>query len=170
MRIEAIIGRMEAYPAALDALLSDTPSEDTRWKPPSGAWSILEIVAHLADEEVGDFRTRVRMTLEDPTLAWPPIDPEGWAVERGYNDRELRVELERFAEERRESVRWLRSLESSDWSQTYHHPKGWDLAAGDVMVSWAAHDALHLRQIAKRLFELAKRDGTSWSPDYAGDW
>jgi hypothetical protein len=38
------------------------------------------------------------------------------------------------------------------------------------MVSWAAHDMLHLRQIAKRLFQIAQRDGDGFSTDYAGEW
>jgi len=36
-------------------------------------------VNHLVDEEEGDFRLRLRSTLEDPARDWPPIDPEGWA-------------------------------------------------------------------------------------------
>jgi hypothetical protein len=38
------------------------------------------------------------------------------------------------------------------------------------MVSWCAHDALHLRQIAKRTFQMAQRDGGRFTADYAGDW
>jgi hypothetical protein len=36
------------------------------------------------------------------------------------------------------------------------------------MASWAAHDALHLRQIAKRLYELTARDAGRYSAGYAG--
>jgi hypothetical protein len=50
------------------------------------------------------------------------------------------------------------------------HPKVGATAAGDVMASWAAHDALHLRQIAKRLWELAGRDGAPFRTGYAGEW
>ena len=40
----------------------------------------------------------------------------------------------------------------------------------DLLTSWAAHDALHLRQIAKRLFQLAERDGGEYNSRYAGEW
>jgi hypothetical protein len=42
------------------------------------------------------------------------------------------------------------------------------MRAGDLLASWAAHDARHLEQIAKRLHGLAARDGTPYSVAYAG--
>lgn len=170
MQIDRLIERMERFPGALHALLEGLDPECARWKPPSGAWSILEIVCHLGDEEVDDFRTRVRMTLEDPGRDWPPIDPEGWARERGYNERDLAERLARFASERTDSVEWLRSLKQPDWSSERVHPKLGSMRAGDVMAAWAAHDALHLRQIAKRLHELAGVDAGGFDTEYAGRW
>lgn len=165
----ALIARMEGFAAALPAAVAGVTGADSRWKPPSGAWSILEIVNHLADEEVEDFRRRLELTLRDPSLPWPTIDPEGWAVQRRYNERELHESVDRFVRERRASLEWLRSLREPDWGRTYRHPRG-DLSAGDLMASWAAHDALHLRQIAKRLYELTARDAGRYSAGYAGAW
>ena len=44
------------------------------------------------------------------------------------------------------------------------------LSAGDLLASWAAHDWLHLRQIAKRRHELTARDAGKFSIAYAGRW
>jgi hypothetical protein len=143
---------------------------DARWRPDEGGWSILEIVTHLADEEVEDFRRRVELTLRDPEAPWPPIDPEGWAVERRYNEGSLAEAVGRFVAARRESVRWLRGLERPDWSTAHRHPKLGPLRAGEIFTAWVAHDALHLRQIAKRLFQMAQRDGGEYEPAYAGTW
>ena len=170
MDLHSLIGRMEPFPQAVQALLTGLPDADARWKPPTGAWCILEIVNHLADEEVEDFRTRLRLTLEEGEREWPPIDPEGWARDRKYNERDLGESLARFAAARAESIAWLRSLESPDWSRFREHPRAGRLTAGDLMASWAAHDALHLRQIAKRLHELAARDGHGARTRYAGEW
>ncbi|NUP91044.1 MAG: DinB family protein, partial [Candidatus Sumerlaeia bacterium] len=52
---------------------------------------------------------------------------------------------------------------------THRHPKAGPLRAGDLLAAWAAHDALHLRQIAKRLLDLARRDAGGFKTDYAGD-
>lgn len=166
----ALVERMATFPGAVAELIRGVSDEDARWRPASGAWSILEIVCHLGDEEVEDFRARVRSTLEDPERAWTPIDPEGWATQRAYNEADLGEAIERLAREREVSVQWLRSLESPDWSRAWVHPKFGPQRAGDVMVSWAAHDALHLRQLAKRLYELGVRDGGGFDAGYAGDW
>ena len=170
MDTDAQIDRLERFVDTLRAVAGGIPPEDARWRPDEASWSVLEIVAHLADEEVEDFRRRVELTLRDPTAGWPPIDPAGWAVERHYNEGNLDEALDRFAAARRESVRWLRGLRGPDWSRTHEHPKLGPMRAGDVFTAWVTHDALHLRQIAKRLYQMTARDGGEYGPDYAGAW
>lgn len=165
----ALIARLESLGSVLTAMVAGVPRADAVWRPPSGAWSILEIVNHLADEESLDFRARVRLTLEDPAADWPAIHPSQWAVEKRYNDRDLAESAARFAAERRESIRWLRSLQSPDWSRAHMHPRAGPLSAGRLLGAWAAHDALHIRQIAKRFYELAPRDSGE-EVGYAGEW
>lgn len=87
MDLAALIDRMERFPRVLDALVEELPSDMALARPGPATWSITEIVTHLADEEAEDFRVRLRSTLEDPARAWPPIDPEGVAVERAYRSR-----------------------------------------------------------------------------------
>ena len=170
MNLVAVIDRMGCFPATVRAACAGLSVADERWRPDATRWSIVEIVTHLADEEGEDFRARVRSTLKDPTRAWMPIDPEGWADERRYRERDLGEELSRFERERADSVAWLRSLRDPDWSRAYEHPKLGPIAAGDLMASWCAHDALHLRQIAKRLYELTRRDAAGFGTAYAGEW
>lgn len=170
MDASRLIDGMDRFASSIPALTATLSREDAQWKPPDGAWSILEILCHLADEEVEDFRCRLELTLRDPSLEWPPIDPPRAAVERRYNEHDPADALTRFAHEREKSVAWLRSLHAPDWNATKVHPKFGSMRAGDLLVSWAAHDALHLRQIAKRLFQLAQRDGAGYSASYAGEW
>jgi hypothetical protein len=170
MNHAALIARLERFPAALSTAVAVVASDDAAWKPPSGAWSVLEIVRHLVDEERDDFRARLRSTLEDAGRAWPGIDPEGWARERRYNEGFVSAALAEFARERGASVAWLRSLASPDWTATHVHPRAGAIRAGDLLASWAAHDALHLRQVAKRIYELAARDAPGFSGGYAGEW
>jgi hypothetical protein len=172
MNAGPIIARLAGTPKAISALLSDVSAEDSHFKPPSGAWSIVEIVCHLADEDRCDFRSRLRSTLETPEKPWPPNDPEAWARDRKYQERELGEALADFERERAASMVWLRTLRDVDWTRAYIHPKVGPVTAGELMVSWAAHDALHVRQIAKRLFELAARDGAAegFFTRYAGEW
>ena len=170
MDFPKLIDSLDRFGRLLPVLVNGISHSDACWKPESGAWSILEIVCHLADEEVEDFRCRVKMTLRDPSRPWPPIDPENVAIERNYNEQNLEKVLERFVRERESSVDWLRSLENPNWDNAYEHPKFGPISVGDVMVGWAAHDQLHLRQIAKRMFEMNARDGAPYQTDYGGQW
>jgi hypothetical protein len=164
---EALLARMERTPDVLEALLSSLPAADWRWKPTPADWSILEVVGHVLDEETGDFGARVEATLTDPKKAWPPYDPPGRVVEGRFNEQEPLETLRRFREERGRTLVWLRGLPAPRWDAAHPHPKG-ALHAGDLLASWAAHDARHLEQIAKRLHGLAARDGAPYSVGYAG--
>lgn len=170
MNAQALIERMAITPAVVSSLTSSLRDDDLRFKPESGAWSILEVLCHLGDEEVDDFRARLRSTIESPDRAWQSIDPEGWAKARNYNAQNPGVALERFMRERSASLAWLRGLGSVDWSTAHVHPKFGAIRAGDLLAAWAAHDTLHIRQIAKRLYDLSGRDSRGFTTIYAGQW
>lgn len=64
-------------------LLERPPVEEISFRPAPDRRSLLEIVHHLLDEEVEDFRRRLRLTLDRPGEPWPFLDPEGRVIERG---------------------------------------------------------------------------------------
>lgn len=175
MNFIRVTERMATFPSSISCAVVAITPEEARFRPtspryPGGAWSILEIINHLVDEEVEDFRARLELTLCSPGAPWPPIDPERWAVERRYNERDVDESVARFVSERGRSIAWLRGMHGPDWSATHVHPRIGPIRAGDLLASWAAHDALHLRQISKRLYELARRDCEGYSAQYAGEW
>jgi len=167
---DRLIARLARFADALPAVVSCIDSEDASWRPDDSSWSVIEIVCHLVDEELEDFRTRTLMTLQQPDADWPPIDPEGWANSREYQSQNLSEQLERFVQRRRESIDLLRAIDSPDWSRTHTHPKLGDFSAGQMLACWCAHDALHLRQLSKRMVQLVQRDARACSTEYAGDW
>lgn len=166
-----IIDRLERFTETFPAIVAAFHPDDIAWKPDPESWSVLEIVCHMADEEAEDFPTRVFLTLQDPSLDWPPIDPEGWAISRGYLAQDLQTQLARWTTLRTQSIKALRALENPDWSSTKQHNQFGPMVAIDLLGAWSAHDALHLRQLAKRLHQLASRDaGPDSTTRYAGDW
>ncbi|MEM7476268.1 MAG: DinB family protein [Planctomycetota bacterium] len=169
MDMSFAIASLARFPAVLLSVTHDLPSATWLYKPDSETWSILEIVCHLRDEEVEDFRYRVRSTLEDPSKPWPPIDPPQAAIDRKYQEDDPQAAIESFMKERAESLRWLKTLENPEWTICHEHSKVGPVPASRLLGSWAAHDLLHLRQITKRLFECTQI-AAEHSLDYAGEW
>ena len=116
MNHRALVDGLDRFATVLPAVVAGIAPDDSRWRPPSGAWSILEIVRHLVDEESLDFRRRVELTLGGTGETWPPIDPEGWATERRYNEGSLDDAVAAFVAARGESVSWLRGLADPAWT------------------------------------------------------
>jgi hypothetical protein len=168
MNLDLMAQRFTAQAEAIRHLVSGLPEDTVRWKPAPNRWSVLEVLGHLLDEEREDFRRRVDLTLHQPGAPWPPIDPEGWVAERRYNEQDPARVLGDFLEERRRSVAWLGTLRDPDWTLAFQHPKAGPLRAGDVMVSWLAHDTLHLRQMAGVLTEHTSAGAAPFSTRYAG--
>ncbi|MEN8806665.1 MAG: DinB family protein [Desulfobacterales bacterium] len=128
-------------------LFKNLVDEQARWKPGADRWSLLEVINHLYDEEREDFRKRLALVLSDPDAPWPAIDPEGWVLQRGYNERKLNESLDNFFRERSTSLTWLRELASPDWQAIHHHPKMGSMSAELLLANWLAHDLFHIRQV-----------------------
>jgi DinB superfamily len=163
-------GQLATTAACIRALAGGVDAEQARWKPAPEKWSILEVVNHLADEEVEDFRTRLDLVLHRPGEPWPPIDPQGWVAARGYAGRELGESLDRFARERERSLAWLQTLADVDWERAYVHPAAGPITAGSLLASWVAHDLLHIRQVTKLRYDWLAARAHPHSPAYAGPW
>lgn len=170
MNSASLIQRMKRMPATLQAMISDVPESELKWRPADGGWSILEIICHLADEETDDFRPRIQITLQQDGTRWPSIDPRQAAIDRDYQSQAIESVIERFTGERQASLEWLQHLDKPDWNAEYDHPVFGIVRAGDLLAAWVAHDALHIRQIAKRLYQMTQQDAAGFSTAYAGDW
>ena len=154
---------------AIEDLAKDLKPDQVRWKPDAECWSVLEVLNHLLDEEVLDFRRHLAHILETPDEPWPGIDPQGWVTEKRYNERELESTLASFRAERRKSIDWLLTLGEPDWDVAVPMPWG-QLTAGDMLASWLAHDLLHLRQLIELRYALTQTYSEPFSVEYAGEW
>jgi len=151
------------------AAVGGVSPEAARWAPTPDSWSILEVLNHLYDEEREDFRVRLDYILHHPGEPWPPINPQGWVTERGYNQRDLAESLRGFLDERQISLAWLEGLRQADWDTPCQTPFG-TMQAGDMLASWAAHDLLHLRQLVELHRALLVQSAQPYAMDSAGPW
>jgi len=165
-----IIEKSESNASTFKSLLENISEEQAHWKPRLEKWSLLEIVNHLYDEEREDFRQRIMNIFEDPQKEWAPITPAEWVTEREYSKRDMKTSLNKFLEERKKSIEWLKSLTSPNWNAVHNHPKLGEMSAEKLLANWLAHDYLHIRQISFLQWSYLDFKSGSISLDYAGNW
>ena len=170
MDVKGLMAQLALNGERIAALAAGVADEQARWRPTADAWSLLEVIGHLWDEEREDFRVRLNLILHDPAATWPPIDPKGWVTERQYNECDLTQSVQGFLAERAASLAWLRGLPAPDWDATVETPWGWSITAGDMLAAWAAHDVLHLRQLVELHWAHTQQLAAPRTTIYAGEW
>ena len=154
-------------PATLDALLSDVDDALWRARPAPNEWSPGEIVCHLRDEETEDFGARVRVVIEGGSV-FVPIDPERWALDRGYEKEEPRAALTALKQRRRDNLAFLVLADPAKLTRVVDQPRLGKMSGLDLMAAWVTHDRLHLTQLTAT---LARTGADRWAPlrtEYAG--
>jgi uncharacterized damage-inducible protein DinB len=136
-----LIGSCEGTLDTLALLLGDL-SEET--PPTPGDWTIAEILNHLLDTE-HRYAGRVRrMRREDrPAMRIMP-DPD-------YTKLSALKAWTRFYELRKRHLRLLRSLDASEWRRSGTLAPVGKVTIAGLVRHMAAHDAMHMAQIARRL-------------------
>ena len=82
-----------ATAARLKKAIHGLSSNQLKWQPAAGKWSIAEILAHLADTEiVAGWRMRSVLGANGTTIQ--PFDQNAWAAVFQYNQRDAKRSLE----------------------------------------------------------------------------
>jgi hypothetical protein len=151
------------------ALIANISQEEAKVKPTPEAWSILEVICHLLDEESEDFREHLDFILHRQTEEWHKIDPQGWVISRSYNEQNFMEMQIKFFDARSKSLDWLIDLSNADWEVPYTSEFG-SIPAGEMFASWVAHDNLHIRQLVELKHFQIEKIAAPYGISYAGDW
>jgi hypothetical protein len=100
--------------------------------------------------------------------AFVPIDPERWAVERGYAKDDPRAALTALKQRRRDTLAFLVLTDPAALRHVVAHPKLGAMSGLDLVTAWVTHDRLHLAQLASTLAKLGADRWSSFRTDYAG--
>jgi len=133
-------------------------------RPGPGAWSILEVVMHLADSDlVGADRMKRVIAEDNPTLL--AYDQNAWASRLHYQDGSLEDAVQLFAINRRSMARLLQKLAPEDFARAGTHSEQGRQTLAQMVTKYTHHLDSHLR------FIYAKRSnvGVSLYPRYAVD-
>ena len=169
MNHKEIITRLSANISVFKSLLTGVSKDEYLFKPTEDKWCILEVVNHIYDEEREDFRARIKQVLESPDKSLTSIDPTGWVTERNYIEQNYKQSVDRFFNERDESLMWLQSLQSPKWKNAHKHPEFGPLSAEMFLANWVAHDYFHFRQIINLKYHYLMHI-TDQNLYYAGTW
>ena len=167
MNLAQLAAQMESNAEAVRSIVEAVSDEQARWRPTVDAWSMADVMAHLAYEEVHDFRDRLELILHRPDEHWPLAEPNRGVY--AESNKDLSAALQEFVTARRASMVWLRKLRNPDWEAAHEAPFGC-IRAGDVLASWLGHDLLHLRQLTELRWSILARQIQPYELHYAGEW
>jgi hypothetical protein len=157
--IKRMLGHVEGQDAVklqastakkLERLVKGVPTSKLRKRPAPDKWSIIEIVAHLADTEiVGGYR--MRMILGAPGTPIQAFDQDSWVVAGHYDKRDARKSLEQFRALREANLALLKSLTPEQWKYHGIHSERGEETVAHIARMFAGHDINHLQQIERIL-------------------
>ena len=113
-----------------------------------GKWSVIEVVQHLADTEIV-YGYRIRMILAVDTPNIEGYDQDAWAQRLRYAETSLPDALAQIRILRGRGLHLLRGLRPEEWERSGMHSERGRETIRHITKLLAAHDLVHLRQIAR---------------------
>lgn len=136
-------------------LLKDTlkslPEECLHFKPKPEAWSIHEIVIHLADSEANAY-VRCRKLIAENGSAVAGYDQDTWAVELDYSNQKIKRAVKLFKYLRKSTTEILAQVPEDVWNtHAIVHPEHGSMTLDDWLRTYARHVPLHIGQMNRNL-------------------
>lgn len=139
--------RVQASTAGrLAGLLKRATPSKLRKRPAPEKWSVVEIIAHLADVEMVT-GWRLRSILAAPGTPIQAFDQDAWAATGQYSKRDPRKSLERFRVLREANLALLKSLSPEQTKLFGLHAERGEESIERLTRMIAGHDINHLEQI-----------------------
>ncbi len=147
--LKSHLASAEKDPQQVAAAVSGLPDKVLRYKPAPDKWSILEILAHLADVEiVYGYRLRQMLADKQPTIA--PIDQDDWARNLAYTEASPPELVAQYALLRRSNLRLLKRIQPQDLERGAFHPElNRKMTLADLVERIGTHGPNHLQQIER---------------------
>ena len=140
----------ERTPAILEDLVAKSSQERLKTRPGPNKWSVGEILAHLAEDEIAT-AWRYRQMVEHSGIALAGFDQDMWARLGDYASRSQQESLALFRLLREANLRFLSQLMPEQWECFGMHAERGRITVRDLAAHMAGHDANHVEQIRKIL-------------------
>jgi hypothetical protein len=142
-------------PQLLAELIKNVAPEKLTTRPAPGKWSVCEIIAHLAEDELTS-SWRYRQMIENPGVALAGFDQDLWARLGGYDSWSPEDALQMFRLLRQANVRTLRRLTPEQWESYGIHNERGKMTVRSLARHMAGHDHNHIDQIRNILERLQR--------------
>lgn len=136
--------------AVLSELIQGQSAERLSGRPSKDKWSVAEILAHLAEDEIAT-AWRYRQMVEHSGIDLPGFDQDLWSRLGDYAARSPRESLELFRLLRDANLQFLQKLSAEQWECFGVHSERGRITVRDLAIHMAGHDANHVEQIRKLL-------------------
>jgi len=133
-------------PQLLADLMQGASEQALKKSPAPGKWSVAEILAHLADDEIVTC-WRYRQMLESPGCQLAGFDQDLWAKLGKYSAADPRQSLDLFRLLREANLRMLHGLNSQQWDCWGTHAERGRISVRDLARHMAGHDTNHVEQV-----------------------
>jgi hypothetical protein len=139
---------LEATPGRVASLVERMGEKglDTRFGP--GKWTGREVVAHLADVEIGT-GFRIRQMVSELNHVIQPFDQDAWA--RPYSKLDGRAAVRALTALRPWNLSYYRTLSPADLARVAMHPERGEESVEMLIRMQAGHDRNHLAQLEQIL-------------------
>ena len=135
-------------PGALEALTNGVAESKIRTAEGEGKWSMLEVLAHLADSElVWAYRLRMVLAEADPVLTG--YDQDRWAEYLHYQERDAAATLEEIRFLRGRNLELLSQLAEDEFERSGRHSERGEETIRHMVRLYAGHDLVHCQQLAR---------------------
>ncbi|MGC2197583.1 MAG: DinB family protein [Terriglobales bacterium] len=144
------IAMQRQAPCRLAQLIEGVAETRLSLNPAPGKWSVTEILAHLAEDELSStWRYRQMLEHDGPELLG--FDQELWARLGDYASWKSREALEMFRLLREANLRMFAQLTPEQWQRHGVHAERGKLTVQELCRHMAAHDMNHIEQVRRIL-------------------
>jgi DinB superfamily len=145
-----------ATASTLARLVKGVSASKLRKRPAPEQWSVIEILAHLADSEVV-CGWRLRAIVGAPGTPIEAYDQNAWAAAGHYATRDPNQCIEQFRAMRKANLSLLNSLTPEQWSHCGMHAERGKETVEQIVSLIAGHDLNHVQQIERILASPKRR-------------
>ena len=141
-------------PVVIAELISRAAPQQLTNRPLPDKWSVGEILAHLAEDEIAT-AWRYRQMVEHSGIELAGFDQDLWAGLGDYRGRTPSDSLTLFKLLRESNLTFLEHLTPAQWECCGIHAERGRITVRDLAAHMAGHDANHIEQIRRILRRAA---------------